>query len=130
MAVPDLVNKLIDQGVFVVYLSSAGVFDGSIPYEVPESPFSPLTEHGRQKAEAERRIDSSNELISILRIGKVLSSHNDLFLSWKTSLGKGHTINPFLDMPFSPVPLKAIPTGLSMPPAIMESSSVPSGRIR
>ena len=43
------------QGVYVVFLSSNQVFDGTRPHRLGNEPTSPQTAYGRQKAEVERR---------------------------------------------------------------------------
>ena len=64
--VSSLVNNLIHGDFFVIYLSSNHVFDGSSPFRLPEDPTSPITEYGRQKAEAEKQISVFENSISIV----------------------------------------------------------------
>ncbi len=101
----ELIKKLVTRGAFVIYLSSNQVFDGSIPYRMPEDPVSPVTEYGRQKAEVERKISQWGDSISIVRFTKVLGPKDPLFSQWSEALRNGESIRPFSDMFMAPVPL-------------------------
>jgi dTDP-4-dehydrorhamnose reductase len=101
-----LVRNLTGQGAFVIFLSTNQVFDGSLPYRPADDPPSPMTEYGRQKAEAERRISGSAS-VAIVRLTKVLGLRNSLFEAWAKALRHGKIIHPFADMVMSPVPLSA-----------------------
>jgi len=103
-----LAKQLVSRGVFVVFLSTSQVFDGSIPYRKPSDPVTPITEYGRQKAEAERQISQLGNCVAIVRITKVIDSLFPLFSSWVNSLEMGEPILPFVDMRMAPVPLNTV----------------------
>ena len=107
-AIPILVDMLIKEGVFVVYLSTDKVFDGSVPYRLPDDPLSPVTEYGRQKAQAEQKIYKHGNLVSILRLSKVLGPKDKLFSEWRKKLLDNEAIYPFSDMYMSPIPLALV----------------------
>src|SRR5258706_467455 len=69
-----LIEHLINNGVFVVWLSSGAVFNGDQPRYAVDSATSPVTEYGRQKAEVERtllsNVDSSK--YAIVRTSKIV----------------------------------------------------------
>lgn len=100
-----LIEKLVDKGVFVVYLSTNQVFDGSTPYPGPHDPVSPITEYGRQKAEVESLIGQWIDRLAVVRFSKILGPNDPLFTSWREDLLNGKIITPFMDMTFSPIPL-------------------------
>lgn len=100
-------RKLSQAGAFVVFLSTNQVFDGLIPYRRPEDPVSPMTEYGRQKAEAERRIRSLGDSAAIVRFTKILEPSVPLFSQWSAALKAGQAIQPFNDMRIAPVPLSS-----------------------
>lgn len=100
-----LVENLVARGAFVIYLSSNQVFDGSVPYRLPDDPVSPVTEYGRQKAEAEHQISQWGDSVAIVRFTKVLGPTDPLFSEWVKALQNGETIRPFSDMYMAPVPL-------------------------
>ena len=103
--ITSVVGELVRRGAFVVYLSTSGVFDGSVPFRPAGDCFSPVTEHGRQKAEAERILSQWAESMAIVRMGKVLSANYSLFSQWTLDVKKGLPIHPFKDLPVSPIPL-------------------------
>jgi len=104
-AVSLLVKRLVEDGVFVIYLSSSQVFDGKSSNRLPTDPISPITEYGKQKAEVERNISQWGDSIAIVRFSKVLGSKNNLFSGWREALKNNRVIHPFSDIFISPVPL-------------------------
>lgn len=102
------------QGVFVIYLSTNQVFDGTRPLVTPSNATSPVTEYGRQKAEAERRLKEAGTVDAIVRLTKVMGPVNALIQGWKRDLLAGRTITPFSDMPLAPVPLSAVVSVLTI----------------
>lgn len=103
-----LAENFVAKGSFVIHLSSNQVFDGRRPFPPVDAAVSPITEYGRQKAEAERRILTLKNSVAILRMTKVLGQHDKLFETWLALLRKGEPIRPFSDVNFSPVPLKFV----------------------
>lgn len=117
-------RRLADQGTRLVYLSSSSVFDGSRPLRETDEPTCPMTEYGRQKAEAEAALLASNPPgasfvpdasgglersggdVLVVRLTKVITP-GDLFDQWRADLLAGKTIRPFSDLPVAPVPLEA-----------------------
>jgi dTDP-4-dehydrorhamnose reductase len=104
----SLAKKLISSGAFFIFPSSNLVYDGSLSFQSSGSPPSPRTEHGRQKAEAERQLSALGKSISIVRFTKVFNSRMPLLQNWITALKKGEAIQPFSDKVISPVPLQFI----------------------
>jgi dTDP-4-dehydrorhamnose reductase len=101
----QLAKSLQSQGAFVIFLSTNQVFDGSVPFRSPLDPCCPVTEYGRQKAEAERRFLQSGGAGAIVRFTKILGPRTPLFATWAVSLRRGQRIQPFSDMTLAPVPL-------------------------
>ncbi|MDO8603595.1 MAG: sugar nucleotide-binding protein [Candidatus Omnitrophota bacterium] len=100
-----LIKNLINKGIFVIYLSTNQVFDGSIPYCLPEEPFSPVTEYGRQKAETERLINQWKDSVTVVRFTKILGKENIFFSKWINDFKEDRAIYPFKDKYISPVSL-------------------------
>jgi dTDP-4-dehydrorhamnose reductase len=112
--VTNLINNLVKRGVFIIYLSSNQVFDGSIPHRLSDDKFSPITEYGRQKIEVERRVSKLGDSVAIVRITKVLGPEFPLFTDWTKTLLKGEIIHPFLDKFMAPVSLSCVVSVLSI----------------
>ena len=104
-----LARILADKGAHIIYLSSNAVYDGSKEYPSHEDTVSPITEYGRQKAEAESLLISNYpSSVTILRLTKVLGLTNYLFDDWMLSLKKGNVIYPFSDMFIAPIPVSFV----------------------
>ena len=101
----SLAKTLVESGTFVIFPSTNLVYDGSIPFRKAEDPVCPVTEYGRQKAEAERQLLVLGDSVSIVRFTKVLGLNTPLFKGWIQALQDGETIHPFSDMVMAPVPL-------------------------
>lgn len=100
-----LVQSCVNAGVFVAFLSTSAVFDGSMPHVGPKVPFSPQNEYGRQKAAAEESLLAIEGRISIVRLSKVISDVMPLFKRWLENLNDGELIYPFNDMVMAPISL-------------------------
>jgi dTDP-4-dehydrorhamnose reductase len=108
----SIMLQLAERGIFTVYLSSDKVFDGSQPQRVPDDAYSPVTEYGRQKADAE--MFAQEHHAAILRLSKILTAPNSLFRDWLTALKKGEIIRPFSDMYLAPVLLSTVVSVVSL----------------
>lgn len=106
--VSKIAKNLISKGVFIVYLSTDKVFDGSKFRTDPNGAYSFRTEYGRQKAEAETKLRSLGEAVSIVRLTKVLTLEDPLLTLWAKALEKGKRIYPFNDLLMSPVLLSDV----------------------
>jgi len=112
--ISQIANNLHNAGAFVIYLSTNQVFDGSKPFRSPQDSRNPVTEYGRQKAEAERRLLADGTAGAIVRLTKVLGPANSLFSAWAHSLQGGQSIQPYSDMTFAPVPLSCVVSVLKL----------------
>lgn len=100
-----LAKRLVEAGVFVVFLSTNLVFAGEKPFAKPTDLVNPRTEYGRQKAEVESQLLAWGEKIAIVRFSKVMSPYMPLFQGWIRDLKAGKVIHPFSDMVMAPVSL-------------------------
>jgi dTDP-4-dehydrorhamnose reductase len=99
-------HHLVEQGVFVVFLSSSGVFDGTAPHRRPDERVSPMTEYARQKAAVEADLLSRGAPVAVVRLTKVLHDADRLVVAWRNTLFEGGCIRPFEDYVCSPVSLQ------------------------
>jgi dTDP-4-dehydrorhamnose reductase len=117
-AVAALATKLADRDVFVIYLSTNQVFDGTIPFRCADDLLCPITEYGRQKAQAEHSITHLGDCSAIVRLTKILAPGSPRVLAqWADSLRSSRAVHPFSDMLFSPIPLSCV---ISVLPLIAE----------
>lgn len=79
----------------------------------------PITEYGRQKSAAERRIADLDPGVAIVRFTKILGPTTmPLLEAWRAALLGGRRIHPFRDMPIAPIPLS---TTLSVVQALLRA---------
>jgi dTDP-4-dehydrorhamnose reductase len=102
-----LADRVQSHGGRLLLLSTSAVLDGSIAKSPEDTPYSPMTVYGQQKALAERAVlhDGSN---LVVRIGKVLHRQQTLLAGWKESLTSGQSIRPFSDLIVAPVGVHAV----------------------
>jgi len=110
----QIAETLREQGAFIIYLSTNQVFDGTRPLVAPSDSTSPVTEYGRQKAEAEQSLHKAGAVDAIVRLTKVMGPVNALIEGWKRDLLTRRIISPFSDMTMAPVPLSSVLSVLSM----------------
>jgi len=100
-----LTEKLTQSGVFVVFLSTSAVFDGSMAFAASDTPVHPTTEYGRQKVDAERILLNMGKHVAIVRPTKVIAPNMPLLAQWRNVLERDEPIRPFSDLLMSPLPL-------------------------
>ena len=100
-----LAEKLAKAGTFVVFFSTNLVYDGAVPFIKADAPVSFQTEHGRQKATAEKRLLAFGNLIAVLRLTKIFGPDMPLLQEWILALQNRKVIHPFSDKVVSPLPL-------------------------
>ena len=103
-----LIDRLNADGTYVLFLSSNQVFNGERPNVPADAPACPISEYGRQKAEAEAAIRermAKGAPLAILRLSKILSPNLELIRSWISALLSGKSIRAFNDMTLAPVPI-------------------------
>jgi dTDP-4-dehydrorhamnose reductase len=106
-----LVDKLVRRGVYVLFLSTNQVFDGSVPQVPPNTPHSPVSEYGRQKARAEAALlehMARGAPVGILRLAKVVSPRMPLLQRWIADLASGKPIGAFGDVTLAPTHIASV----------------------
>jgi len=102
-----LAQRLIAEGIHVLFISTDQVFDGRMPFVPADAPTAPVSEYGRQKARTEAALLSHVERgapVAILRLGKVLSPRTAFLRDWVRALNSGEAIRVFHDKTMAPVP--------------------------
>lgn len=101
-----VIERLIGQGTFVVYLSSSAVFDGETPFPDENAPTQPTTEYGRQKAEVEARLldfDGAADGVCVVRLTKVLAPELSLIQRFHAQLRGADPVEAYEDLALSPI---------------------------
>ncbi len=98
-----LAEKLTRQGTMVLFLSTTGVFDFTRPFRHHDDPPCPVTNYGRQKAEAEARILELEGKTVVLRLTKIIGPDMPLLNRWQTELASGQNITAYQDTTIAPI---------------------------
>ena len=110
-----LLQGLADAGSFAVFLSSNTVFDGQQAFPDEDTPHSPTTEYGRQKAAVERQIAMApglKERVAIVRLSKIVSPGSGMVAQFLGRLRSGQPSPAFEDLLLCPASLAYACTGL------------------
>src|SRR5580704_13877111 len=111
-----LAERLTARNIYVLFLSTNQVFDGSVAHVPADAPASPVSEYGRQKAAAEaglRERMRAGAPIGILRLAKVVSANMPLLHGWVRTLKAGEPIRAFRDMPMAPAPTELVSAAIA-----------------
>jgi dTDP-4-dehydrorhamnose reductase len=111
-----LIERLVARGIFVLFLSTNQVFDGSTPCVAADSMLCPVSEYGRQKARVERALFdmmTKGAPVAVLRLAKVLSPHMALLHRWMGALSAGQSIAAFHDMTMAPAPVETVAAAIA-----------------
>jgi dTDP-4-dehydrorhamnose reductase len=98
-----LARYLADIGMFVVFLSSNSVFDGSTRFPSSGDLPNPQHEYGRQKAEAEKQLLNMGTPTAVIRFSKIVAPDMPLLRGWVRNLRSGEAIHPFYDAVMAPI---------------------------
>lgn len=99
----ELASRLCERGVFVLFLSTTGVFDFTRPYRRHDDPPSPVSAYGRQKAEAEARILELEGKTAVLRLTKIMGPDMPILRTWHANLVAGEKITSYEDAFIAPI---------------------------
>ena len=104
-------GHLIDRGIYILFLSTNQVFDGTTPDVPADAPTAPVSEYGRQKALVEAALCGHLDraaAVGILRLARVVSPRMALIHDWVGKLRAGRPIQAFHDMTLAPVPIELV----------------------
>lgn len=108
-----LAQRFAAQGMRVVFFSTGLVFAGTREFPGESDVVNPQCEYGRQKVEAERALLALGEMVSVVRLAKVVSPELSLFQRWAEDLRASRVIHPFADYVMSPITLGCITGAMS-----------------
>jgi dTDP-4-dehydrorhamnose reductase len=106
-----LAERLLARGIYVLFLSSNQVFDGSVVKIEADAPTCPVSEYGQQKARAEAALRQHMDRgapVGILRLAKVVSPDMPLMHGWIDALRADRPIQAFHDMRMAPSPTEMV----------------------
>lgn len=107
--IPRAVLSLIEQGVFVVYISTNSVFGGDQSWPSEYARHSPGIAYAKQKSQSEVAIAAMAneagyaECYNVVRLTKILDATTPPLPSWIASWRNGNIVTPFSDLIFAPM---------------------------
>ncbi len=100
-----LVERLAALGLYVLYLSTDKVFDGSRTLMPADAPLAPTSVYGRQKARTDAHLQAmiaAGAPVGILRLARIVPPGWKLLRQWRDDLAAGKRVHPFDDMMTAP----------------------------
>ena len=107
--VPRLIASLLDQDMFVTFISTNSVFGGERPWPNEEAPHAPGIAYAEQKSEGERAINeiavqrAAHDRLNIVRLTKILTAGVPPLPDWLKAWRSGEAVSPFSDLKFAPL---------------------------
>lgn len=117
--IPRLVAALLEQGVFVTFISTNSVFGGERPWPHEDDPHAPGIAYAKQKDEAEqviradaRRLNAEDRL-NIVRLTKIMDHDTSPLPNWFAAWERGEVVQPFADLIFAPMSVRFVGEALA-----------------
>ncbi len=116
---PNLIVSLLEQGVFVTFISTNSVFGGERPWPHEDDPHTPGIAYARQKHDAERvvlekaRQLGAEQSLNIVRLTKILDRNTSPLPAWFSAWQRGEVIEPFSDLIFAPMSVQFVGEALA-----------------
>ncbi len=107
--IPSVAAALLEQGLFVTFISTNSVFGGERPWPHEDDPHAPGIAYARQKAEGEAAIRALAERIgasarlNIVRLTKIMNATVSPIPVWFASWKRREPVQPFCDLIFAPM---------------------------
>lgn len=117
--IPRLVLSLLEQGVFVTFISTNSVFGGERPWPQEDDPHAPGIAYARQKDEAEKIIREgaskagTEGRLNIVRLTKILDRNTSPLPAWFSAWSRGEAVQPFADLIFAPMSVQFVGESLA-----------------
>jgi len=107
--IPSQVAMLLEQGLFVTFISTNSVFGGERPWPHEDDPHAPAIAYAQQKADGEQAVRlvaerlGATDRLNIVRLTKILDPETPPLPTWRASWERGEVVTPFSDLIFAPM---------------------------
>ncbi len=109
-----VIDSLLQNGTFVVYISSNAVFDGSREFVSTNDIPNPLNKYGSFKLEVEQHLLKQKiDNFAILRITKLVTIQTRFIVAWRTLLEQEKTISAYTNRFLSPISIQEVESAIS-----------------
>lgn len=110
--IPRTAASLLEQGLFVTFVSTNSVFGGERPWPHEDDPHLPGIAYARQKSEGEAAVRAAAERLgasdrlNIVRLTKIMNAGVSPLPAWLSAWKSGHSVQPFSDLIFAPISVR------------------------
>lgn len=117
--IPRMIASLLEQGLFVTFISTNSVFGGERPWPHEDDPHAPGIAYAVQKDEAEKVVrDAARRLkaeqrLNIVRLTKILDRNTSPLPNWFNAWKHGEAVQPFSDLIFAPMSVRFVGEALA-----------------
>lgn len=117
--IPRLAAALLEQGLFVAFISTNAVFGGDRPWPHEDDPHAPGIAYARQKSEGEAAIRAAAarlgaaDRLAIVRLTKILDASVPPLPAWRAAWALGEPVEPFEDLVFAPISVRFVGEALA-----------------
>lgn len=117
--IPRLIASMLEQGLFVTFISTNSVFGGERPWPHEDDPHAPGIAYATQKDEAEKAVRAAaRELkaeprMNIIRLTKILDRNTSPLPNWLDTWKRGETVQAFSDLVFAPMSVQFVAEALA-----------------
>jgi len=117
--IPRVVASLLEQGLFVTFISTNSVFGGERPWPHEDDPHAPGIAYARQKSEGESVVRSAAERLgassrlNIVRLTKIMNAGVSPVPAWLAAWKRMEPVQPFSDLIFAPISVKFVGNALA-----------------
>ncbi|MDG2286360.1 MAG: sugar nucleotide-binding protein [Alphaproteobacteria bacterium] len=104
-----LIDRCLESGCFVIFLSSNAVFDGTQPFNRYDDAPNPRSQYGAFKLAVETHLSKNSETrAAVLRATKVIGGDTPFLRRWREDARQGAEIIAYSNRLLAPVPLDMV----------------------
>jgi dTDP-4-dehydrorhamnose reductase len=117
--IPRFIISLLEQGIFVTFISTNAVFDGKHPWPQEDDPHGPNMAYAKQKSDAETTISlaatqlGSEDRLGIVRITKTFGKNTPPLPDWVLAWNQREIVHPFSDLIIAPISVSFVGNSLA-----------------
>ena len=117
--IPRVVASLLEQGLFVTFVSTNSVFGGERPWPHEDDPHAPGIAYAQQKSDGEGVVRNAAERLgaadrlNIVRLTKIMNSGVSPVPAWLAAWKKNEPVQPFSDLIFAPISVTFVGNALA-----------------